>query len=104
MVLALCLNAGVALAGKLPNYYPETFAYSGVLQGLDVERGTAIINGTVFQLSKNLQVHTPDTQFGTTHSLRSGMPVGCRYTGSTPKDGLITEIWVLPKDYSFPSL
>jgi len=106
ILVALVLNllAGVASAAGLPKYYPEAFEYMGMLQRLNVEQGTAVINGTSFRLSNNLQVHTLDSQFGTVHSLKTRLPVGCKTVRDPTGRRLITEIWLLPKDYSFPAL
>jgi len=98
--LVLNLLVGIALADKLPDYYPRAFSYSGMLQRLDVEQRAAVINGTFFRLAQDLKVHTLNTESATVDALRTGLPVGCRYV-ATPKGArVITEIWLLPEEYA----
>ena len=88
-------------AANLPNYYPANFRNWGVLERLDIEGGVAVINDIQMILSDNIQVHTLNSRFASLHALHSGLKVGVALTARDNGRPLVTDIWVLPDDYSY---
>lgn len=99
--LAGCLLYSIAgTAATLPDYYPPAFRMWGVLDRLDIEGGEAVINDTLMAISTNVHVYTPNSRFVSIHTLRTGSKVGITMSGGGDQRPMITDIWVLPDDYS----
>ena len=90
-------------AASLPNYYPANFRMWGVLDRLDIKTGEAVINDMKVTLSDNIHVYTLSSQFSSVQSLQTGMKVGFAMPARGNGTPIITEIWVLPDDYHYPS-
>lgn len=104
MTAALLLLLSLALpatAATLPEYYPESFDRSGVINRVDVDNRVIVIDDSKVQLSLNLKVYTPTTRFATIRSLKPGMRIGFGTTGSrAAHNSAVPELWVLPDDYT----
>lgn len=101
MSLALILGAGYAAASPgLPEYYPDYYDQIGTLNGINTQDKFIVINDMTNPIAIDLKVHTPTTRFGTLRSLRPGMRVGTTTIGETGQRRVVTDIWVLPADYS----
>ncbi len=88
-----------AQAAKLPDYYPQSFRFTGTLERLDHSRNIIVIGDLELVLPGNVKVHTLHTEFGTVNSLRPGMKVGAALAQSRSGKPMVSEIWVLPDDY-----
>ena len=81
----------------LPDYYPASYQQTGVIHEVGMN-DTLIISGLKYQISSDTKIHTVNTQFATTWSLKSGEEVGFSFTtDDTAKHRSISDIWVLPK-------
>jgi len=99
--LAACLLYSIAgTAATLPGYYPPAFRMWGTLDRLDIDGGMAVINDTQMTISSNVHVYTPHSRFASVHTLRPGSKVGITMTVGGNQPPTITDIWVLPDDYS----
>jgi len=83
----------------LPNYYPEMFEHTGIIDLIDIKEGRVVINDMYWRLPMNIKVHNLNTEFSTVHTLRNGMNVGFK-RNSVKKNTDIAEIWVLPNNYT----
>jgi len=96
-----CLFYSIAgMAANLPTYYPPAFRVWGVMDRVDIEGGTAVINDTQMTFSGNVHVYTPNSQFASVHALTPGSKVGIIMSGGGNGPPTITDIWVLPDDYT----
>jgi hypothetical protein len=96
-----CLLYSIAgMATTLPDYYPPAFRVWGVLDRLDIAGGMAVINDTQMTISANVHVYTPSSRFASVHALQPGSKVGISMSGGGNQPPMITDIWVLPDDYS----
>jgi len=87
-----------ASAATLPDYYPEDFQMSGVIDQIDIKRGVIVVNDLPWSLSMNARVQTMNSEFSRLLSLRTGMIIGFKMNSINGKM-LIAEIWVLPDNY-----
>jgi hypothetical protein len=92
----------VTWAESLPDYYPPSFRTWGVIDRLDIERGEAVIGDVKMSLSDNIHVYTLSSRFSSVHSLHAGLKVGIAMSARGNEIPLVTDIWVLPADYSHP--
>jgi len=99
LLLSLCIN-GAAWSTELPSYYPANFDSIGIIDRIDIKTATAVINDELFSISMNIKVHSLVTEHSSVHRLKKKMKIG--YTSKQSSDGseMITELWVLPNDYS----
>ena len=99
--LAACLLYTMAgTAANLPGYYPPAFRIWGTLDSLDIDGGMAVINDLQMTISSNVHVYTLHSRFASVHSLRPGAKVGITMIVAGKQPPTITDIWVLPDDYS----
>ena len=94
------LCSTVIRADDLPSYYPPAFRMSGTLERLDLQSGVAVIGDMNMRLSDNVHVYTLSSRFSSVHTLHPGMKVGISISPRGGEMLLITDIWVLPDDYS----
>ena len=97
MAISLLLATPTSRADTLPDYYPKTFAVFGILDAIDTNSQTLIINDNSKRYDINIKVHTQNSQFSSLDTLRPGMTVGASITNGAERR--ITNIWVLPKSY-----
>lgn len=98
LFILLSLAASGINATSLPDYYPANFTLNGTLDRIDKRKGILVINDHGIRISARLRVYTPNTQYGTIHTLQAGQHVAIRTSPS--RNIMITEIWVLPKNYT----
>jgi hypothetical protein len=89
---------GIQYASTLPEYYPDHFDRTGVIQRLRMQGNRLLINATRYKLDPNVHVYTLHTRFGTMHSLRKNMAVGFTLRPARVDEQVISEIWELPPD------
>lgn len=89
-----------ALSAKLPDYYPEVFDRWGVIDQIDMDKQTIVVNDLNIHTVRDLHVYMVNTRFATAQSLQPGMKIGFGTTGSRALSGTVTEVWVLPADYT----
>ena len=96
-IVALALT-GVAGAQNLPNYYPaEGFQRVGVVDSLQIEAQTLIIDDLSYTISSSVVIHSPRSYRVPISNLKVGTLVGFKTTRSGGR--VIFEIWLLPSDY-----
>ena len=96
-----CLFYSIAAwATDLPDYYPPNFRIWGVMDRVDIEHGVAVINDLQMTLSDNIHVYTQNSRFATVHILHPGLKVGIAMSSRGNEPPLVTDLWVLPDDYS----
>ncbi|MGE0372409.1 MAG: hypothetical protein AB7Q01_11040 [Gammaproteobacteria bacterium] len=99
--LALCFPA---FAASLPDYYPERFDRWGVIDQVNLDRQIIVINDVNVRVTRDLRVYTVNTRFAALQSLKPGMKVGFGTTGSRALSGAVSEVWILPSDYTPPQV
>lgn len=97
--LSLILLTHPAQAASLPDYYPQSFRFSGTLQRVDASRNIVVIGDTLLAIPGNVKVHTLNSQYGTINNLSPGMKVGAKLFMNRHGKPMVSEIWVLPNDY-----
>lgn len=103
MLLAGALALGLpAFAAGLPDYYPQRFDRWGIIDQIDLDRQTIVINDVNVKVARDLRVYTVNTRFAARQSLKPGMKVGFGTTGSRALTGAVSELWILPADYTPP--
>jgi hypothetical protein len=102
MMLLICALAVSlpAWSAKLPDYYPPAFDRWGVIDQLDLDNRIIVVNDKNIRVALDLKVYTVNTRFATSQSLQPGMVVGFGTSGSRAISGAVSEIWVLPADYT----
>jgi hypothetical protein len=102
LMLLICAMAMSlpAISAKLPEYYPEAFDRWGVIDQIDLDNRIIVVNDKNVRVALDLKVYTVNTRFATPRSLQPGMIVGFGTTGSRAITGAVSEIWVLPADYT----
>jgi len=98
LLLSCCLMAPLS-ATETPDYYPELFMVFGTLHNINIRDGSVTIDDFRLRMADNVRVYTPTTQFGTVQLLQEGMQLGAR----PDRQGIVKQLWVLPKDYLKPS-
>ncbi len=93
------LLPAIASAHELPEYYPAGFQLVGTIQRIDTSRNLLVLDDVRLPYSPNFKVHTLNTEFGTIHDLRPGLKIGVKMLPARNGQFLISEVWVLPKDY-----
>lgn len=91
------LLAPAALAGKLPDYYPERFEYVGMINEVLANERVLVIDGVRVPIKPTLRVYTERTRNETVTALWTGMKVG--FNGGGKGAPPLDRIWVLPPDY-----
>lgn len=101
-VLLACATASClpALAANLPDYYPTAFDRWGVIDRVDLDNHILVVNDRSVHISRDLRVYTANTRFALARSLQPGMKIGFGTTGTRTAGGAVTEVWVLPGDYT----
>jgi len=89
-----------AFSAKLPDYYPAAFDRWGVIDQVDLDNRVIVVNDINIHVALDLKVHTVNTRFAIPRSLQPGMAVGFGTSGSRAISGAVSEIWVLPSDYT----
>lgn len=100
LIAAVSMMASSMAIAAFPNYYPKGGLHLvGNLDDVQLKRQVVIINDISYSLADNVIVHSPSSFSVPTTQLRIGGKVGYRMaTGGQ----LITEIWLLPRDYKSP--
>ena len=94
-VALACGFASTAMAQKVPGYYPEKgFQEVGVIDGVEFGNGRIIIDDIEYPVSSQALVRSFSSKDDSMARLRVGALVGFRLQG-----GVITEFWLLPKNY-----
>ncbi|MCC6208051.1 MAG: hypothetical protein IT488_07850 [Gammaproteobacteria bacterium] len=99
MAGAMALGS-LAFAAGLPDYYPEKFDRWGVIDQLDLENRVIVVNDVGIKIAHDLRIYTTNTRFAAPQSLKPGMRIGFGTTGSRSLAGPVTEVWVLPPNYT----
>jgi hypothetical protein len=89
-----------ALSAKLPDYYPAAFDRVGVIDQIDLDNRVIVVNDKNIRVALDLKVYTVNTRFASSQSLQPGMVIGFGTSGSRAISGAVSEIWVLPADYT----
>lgn len=87
--------SGAAWAERLPSYYPATFDNIGIVDSVSAKRDRVVVGDVSFRLSPQTVVHGLRSQKVTLGWVELGTRIGF----SVAED-FITEIWILPKEYS----
>lgn len=95
LALVVSGSIGWAQAHKLPAYYPATFDNIGVVDRIGAKRDSIVIGDVFFRLSTQALVHGLRSQKVTLGWVEQGTRLGFSTAGD-----FITEIWILPNDYS----
>lgn len=80
----------------LPSYYPASFQKTGVIRDVGTD-DTLVISGIKYQISPQTKIHTVDSQFASSWSLKTDAEVGFSFATDDAKKRNISEIWLLPK-------
>ena len=99
-LLGCLLYSMAGMATSLPEYYPPAFRIWGTLDRVDTAGGVAVINDTQMVLSPNIHIYTIHSRFSSLNALTAGSKVGVAMTLRGNEPPMITDIWVLPDDYS----
>ena len=83
--------------GGLPEYYPGSFDFTGVLQKIEKNGREVVINAQLYRFDSNTEVHTLSTNFGVRNDLKESTEVGFSVKDNVVKPAIIDEIWVLPE-------
>jgi len=99
MVATMLIGAATAYAA-FPDYYPESgFQRVGTLDDVQLDRQVIIINDVPFSLANSFIVHSPSKYSVPATELERGQRIGYKMAAG---GRLITEIWLLPKNYENP--
>lgn len=100
IIAAIFVLASTAAVAQMPAYYPKDgFQRVGTLDSVQLDRQIIVINDIPYNLANNFTVHS-QTSFSVPSSrLRIGGTIGFKTIG---KGRLITNIWLLPKNYESP--
>lgn len=99
IIVALLVATTTAYAA-FPAYYPkEGFQRVGTLDDVQLNRQVIIINDIPYSLANSFIVHSPRAYSVPATRLERGGLVGYKMASS---GRLITEIWLLPRDYENP--
>lgn len=101
LICSLALNLSAFAAG-LPDYYPQRFDRWGIIDQVDLDSRILVINDVSVKIAHDLHVYTMNTRFAAPQSLKRGMKVGFGTTGSRALTGAVSELWILPADYTPP--
>ncbi|MBK8161883.1 MAG: hypothetical protein IPK65_01645 [Gammaproteobacteria bacterium] len=99
--LFLCFPA---FAASLPDYYPERFDRWGVIDQINLDKQIIVVNDVNVRVTRDLRIYTVNTRFATLQSLKPGMKIGFGTTGSRSLSGAVSEVWILPADYTPPQV
>jgi len=103
MLMAAALALGSpAFAAGLPDYYPQRFDRWGIIDQVDLDNRILVINDVSVKIAHDLHVYTMNTRFAAPQALKRGMKVGFGTTGSRALTGAVSELWILPADYTPP--
>lgn len=102
MIWAMTLSLP-AFSARVPDYYPAVFDRWGTIDYIDLGNRALVVNDRTIHITPDLQVHTLNTRFATGSTLHKGMKIGFGTTGGgSPAGAVVTEVWVLPADYTPP--
>ncbi|MBT8102531.1 MAG: hypothetical protein KJO95_06140 [Gammaproteobacteria bacterium] len=91
-----CLLTNVAIAAKLPSYYPANgFRDTGRVDALYVEEGRIVIDDVSYQISTSAVVHSLSSYSDSMARVRVGAHVAFKLKSGD----LIVEFWMLPRNY-----
>lgn len=97
VIVLVCGFASTAMAQKFPDYYPARgFQEVGVIDAVNLGTGRIIIGDIEYQVSSQAVVRSLSSKADSMARLRVGALVGFRLRGGD----LITEFWLLPKNYN----
>jgi len=91
----LAQRSGSSISG-LPSYYPASYQQTGVIREIRPDN-TLIISGLKYHITSTTKIHTVNTQFASTWSLKTNEEAGFSFTTDTASKRSISEIWLLPK-------
>ena len=103
--LAYLVIVAIAMASSLahadfPKYYPKDgFQRTGILDDVQLDRQMLVINDIPYSLANNFIVHSQSSYSVPATRLQRGIQIGYKMAAS---GRLITEIWLLPRDYKSP--
>jgi len=103
LLLAYGLALVPAFAAGLPKGYPDIgeFQNIGPVDSVSLVRQTIIINDHEYMLTPNIVVHKSAKKTGSLRDVRVGKKVGLfASAGDTESMPVISEIWVLPRNFS----
>jgi hypothetical protein len=100
ILVATFMFVSAVVASDYPDYYPKKgFQRTGMLDAVQLNRQRIVINDVPYSLSNNIIVHSMSSFSVPATRLRPGTIIGY----SMARGGrLITEIWLLPRDYKSP--
>jgi hypothetical protein len=100
MICAMTMSLS-AFAAKLPDYYPAVFDRWGTIDYVDLGNHSLVVNDRTVHVASDLQVHTMNARFASGSTLHKGTKIGFGTTGGgSPAGAVVTEVWVLPADYT----
>ncbi|KAF0193004.1 MAG: hypothetical protein FD165_107 [Gammaproteobacteria bacterium] len=99
-IAGLVVFSGVAMAGSLPVYYPESFQSTGTVDRLDLSAGEVVIGDRLYRITTGTAVHTLRSNVSSTGALATGMLVGLDSIRDIPGAPFVTNIWELPDTFS----
>lgn len=95
IVMACGFMSAQVMAQAFPDHYPENgFNETGVIDGVNLGTGKIIIDDSVYRVSPKAVVRSLSSKEDSMTRLRVGANVGFKTRG-----GVITEFWLLPKNY-----
>ena len=101
VVLLLVLLLGQpGFAQQFPSYYPQGgFQRVGMLDDVQIKRGVIVVNDIPYTVANSTVVHSTSSFSVPMSNLRVGSQIGYKLSGS---GRVITEIWLLPRNYKSP--
>jgi hypothetical protein len=99
-MVAIMLLGAAAADAAFPDYYPQSgFQRVGTLDDVQLDRQMIVINDIPYSLANSFIVHSTTKYSVPATRLERGVRIGYKTAAS---GRLITEIWLLPKDYENP--
>ena len=100
VLLAALFLGQPGLAQQFPSYYPaDGFQRVGILDGVQLQRQVVVVNDIPYTLANSTIVHSTSSYSVPLSELSVGMQIGYKMSSS---GRLITEIWLLPRNYQSP--
>jgi hypothetical protein len=98
-LLLLSLLSVSVFAARFPSYYPSDIGYVGVVESVDRNGNSMVINGKRFPLSGNLVIHTLRDQYVGIDAINPGAKITFRIEKIGDNSYMLIEIWQLPDNY-----
>lgn len=100
MIAVASMMASSLAIAAFPAYYPkEGFQSVGIVDDVQLKRQVIVVNDIAYSLADSVIVHSPNSYSVPASALRIGSRVGYKMAKG---GGLVTEIWLLPKNYKDP--